>query len=85
MSSTNLTVVVLLVLSCLLSFCDSDLNGSAPTYANDSAIIAQIALQLDKAMYGNAYARGTYEYEHRRPGVYAIKLFFAEVSWSVRP
>ena len=63
----SLKVTVLLVVSSLFSFCDSDVNSSAVSYSNNSANLAQIALELDKAMYGNAYARGTYEYEHRRP------------------
>ena len=60
-------IALLLVVSSLVSICDSDAHSSALSYANNSAQIAQIALELDKAMYGNAYARGTYEYEHRRP------------------
>lgn len=66
--------VMILVIACSLHNCDSDgdhhhpppSTGYSAEHALDTATLAQIALHLDKSMYGNAYARGTPEYEHRR-------------------
>jgi len=69
MSCQYRTVLLPIILASLLGFCDSDVHSSsAPSYSNSNGVnIAHIALQLDKAMYGNAYAKGTPECEHRRP------------------
>jgi FAD/FMN-containing dehydrogenase len=61
----KLTVIFLVAVS-VIGTADSDVYNQAG-HSLDSATLASIALQLDKAMYGNAYAKGTPEYEHRRP------------------
>lgn len=67
MSLTKLSVIILVILSAL-NTCESEVpEAEEKSYGLDNTTLARIALDLDKAMYGNAYVRGTAEYEHRRP------------------
>ena len=58
--------VIILVFASVISTVTSDVYNHAG-HSLDTSTLASIALKLDKAMYGNAYAKGTPEYELRRP------------------